>query len=168
MNPPAASNHGEMITRSWQRGKIRPFAAWGIRHFVCRDLDFSNATPADGVDLSIQHRDADGTPRTFKWRKRPPSVGCGVVLIHQIYCIGVAQRSEGADDVNFSVQRGRRSMCHSARQRRAVAPSVRRDVILLIELLIHDIAGGAADNIDFTTGGGDRYFADLNRHWRLH
>ena len=59
-------------------------------------------------------------------------------------------------------------MCHPARQWRAVAPSVRCDVIFLIELLIYDIAGAAADNIDFTTGGGDRYFADLNRHWRLH
>ena len=59
MNTAIARNHDQMIARPWQGRELGPFPAGGIKNFVHSHGDFVDAASTDGVNFSIQRRNAD-------------------------------------------------------------------------------------------------------------
>ena len=75
----------------------------------------------------------------------------------------MARFGKCAYEIDFAIQTRSPGVIDTARQRRPLAPPIRRRIVFLVETLIDPVRRGAAQHIDLVASSGDRNLAELNR-----
>ena len=143
-----------------------PGVGRGIVDLVGRDGLVEGQPPAHGVDLAVEHGDADRAAALAQRGERAPDVEGRIIFEHRRLAVLVHRGDEAADRDDLAVHHRDAHVVERARHRIADAPMIGRDLVFLV-VRYRGAGDAAAEDVDLAADLGERNLRARRDHRRL-